>query len=45
MLANSMQIATEPPVTMNELRSQRGNWSFSAVRKPWSVGLVGNPRG
>ncbi|MDX6565185.1 MAG: hypothetical protein QOE10_847 [Gaiellales bacterium] len=45
MLANSMQSTTEPPVTMNEFRSQRGNWSLSAVRKPCSVGLVGNPSG
>ena len=45
MLANSMQSATEPPVTMNELSSQRGNWSFRAVRKPCSVGLVGKPSG
>ncbi len=45
MLANSMQRTTEPPVTMNEFSSQRGNWSFRAVRKPCSVGLVGKPSG
>ena len=45
MLANSMQITTEPPVTMNEFSSQRGNWSLRATRKPCSVGLVGNPSG
>src|SRR5260221_5294002 len=37
--------ATDAPVTMALFSNQRGNWSFSAVRKPFSVGCASGANG
>ena len=43
--ASASVAATAAPVTMALFSNHRGNWSFSAVRKPASVGCASGENG